>query len=145
MHGGGGLVGGKQVVAVVDGPRHLVITSKWVFKRKRGLSGEVEKYKARLMACGFMQAEGIDYSETYSPIVRFESIRLMLAAAVSEGMHMEQLDVTTAFLYANLEEEVYLEISKGMFGDAMPGKVLRLFKALYGLKAVPSHVEPTRG
>ena len=55
-----------------------------------------------------MQAEGIEYSETYSPTVRFESIRLMLAAAASEGMHMEQLDVTTAFLYATLEEEVYV-------------------------------------
>ena len=127
----------NKVFAVVDRPRHPVITSKWVFKRKRGLSGEVEKYKARLVARGFMQAEGIDYTETYSPTVRFESIRLMLAAAASEGMHMEQLDVTTAFLYANLEEEVYLEIPEGMFGVAMPGKVLRLFKALYGLKQSP--------
>ena len=84
-----------------------------------------------------MQAEGIDYSEAYSPIVRFESIRLMLAAAVSEGMHMEQLDVTTAFLYANLEEEVYVEILEGMFGEEKLGKVLRLFKALYGLKQFP--------
>ena len=84
-----------------------------------------------------MQAEGIDYTETYSPTVRFESIRLMLAAAASEGMHMEQLDVTRAFLYANLEEEVYLEIPEGMFAEEMPGKVLRLFKALYGLKQSP--------
>ena len=127
----------NKVFEVVDRPAHPVITSKWVFKRKRGLSGEVEKYKARLVARGFMQAEGIDYTETYSPTVRFESIRLMLAAAASEGMHMEQLDVTTAFLYANLEEEVYLEIPEGMFGEEMPGKVLRLFKALYGLKQSP--------
>ena len=124
----------NKVFEVVDRPDHPVITSKWVFKRKRGLSGEVEKYKARLVARGFMQAEGIDYTETYSPTVRFESIRLMLAAAASEGMHMEQLDVTTTFLYANLEEEVYLEIPEGMFAEEMPRKVLRLFKALYGLK-----------
>ena len=70
----------------------------------------MEKFKARLVARGFMQAEGIDYSETYSPTFRFESIRLMLAAAASEGMHMEQLDVTTAIMHANLEQEVYLEI-----------------------------------
>ena len=55
----------NKVFAVVDRPTHPVVTSKWVFKRKRGLSGEVEKYKARLVARGFMQAEGIDYSETY--------------------------------------------------------------------------------
>ena len=120
--------------AVVDRPTHPVITSKWVFKRKRGLSGKVETYKARQVARGFMQAEGIDYYETYSPTVRFESIRLTLAAAASEGMYMEQLDVTTDFLYATLEEEVYLEIPEGMFGEEIPGEVLRLFKALYGLK-----------
>ena len=124
----------NKVFEVVDRPTHPVITSKWVFKRKRGLSGEVEKHKARLVARGFTQEEGIDYSETYSPTVRFESITLMLAAAASEGMHMEQLDVTTA---ATLEEEVYLEIPEGMFGEDMPGKVLRLFKALYGLKQSP--------
>ena len=84
-----------------------------------------------------MVLTGIDYTETYSPTVKFESIRLMLAVAASEGMHMEQLDVTTTFLYANLEEEVYLEIPEGMFGEKMSGKVLRLFKALYGLKQSP--------
>ena len=127
----------NNVFVVVDRPTQPVITSKWVFKRKWGLSGEVEKYKARLVARGFMQAEGIDYSEIYSPTVKFESIRLMLAAAASEEMHMEQLDVTTAVLYATLEEEVYLEIPEGMLGVEMPGKVLRLFKALYGLKQSP--------
>ena len=105
----------NKVFAVVDRPCRPVITSKWVFERKRGLLGEVEKYKARLVARGFMQAEGIDYTETYSSTVRFESIRLMLAPAASLGMHMEQLDVTTTFLYATLEEEVYLEILEGMF------------------------------
>ena len=128
----------NQVFQVVDRPTsHPVITSKWVFKKKRGLSGEVEKYKARLVARGFMQEEGVDYTETYSPTVRFESIRMMLAAAASEGMQMEQMDVTTAFLYATLEEEVYLEIPEGMFAEDMTRKVLRLFKALYGLKQSP--------
>ena len=108
-----------------------------MFKKKRGMSGEVEKYKARLVARGFMQEEGVDYTETYSPTVRFESIRMMLAAAALEGMQMEQMDVTTAFLYATLEEEVYLEITQGMFEEDMTGKVLQLFKALYGLKQSP--------
>ena len=82
------------------------------------------------MARGFQQEEGVDYTDTYSPTVRNESIRMMVTAASSGGMHMEQLDVTTAFLYANLNEEVYLEIPEGMFDEPMPGKVLRLRKAL---------------
>ena len=128
----------NKVYNVVDRPvGKPVITSKWVFKKKRGLSGKVEKYKARLVARGFMQEEGVDYAETYSPTVRFESIRMMVAAAASGGLHMEQMDVTTAFLYATLEEEVYLEIPEGMFAAEMSGKVLRLLKALYGLKQSP--------
>ena len=80
----------------------------------------MEKYKARLVARGFMQEEGVDYTETYSPTVRFESIRMMIAAAASGELHMEQLDVTTTFLYANLEEEVYMEIPEGMFAEKLP-------------------------
>ena len=72
-----------------------VITSKWIFKKKRGLSGAVEKYKARIVAQGFLQQEGVDYTETYSPIVHFESIRMMIAATASKGMQLEQMEVTT--------------------------------------------------
>ena len=98
----------------------------------------MEKYKARVVARGFMQEEGVDYTETCSPTIRLERIRLMLAAAAANGWHMEQMDVTTAFLYAELEEEVYLEISEGMFeGQDMSGKVLRLWQAVYGLKQAP--------
>ena len=101
--------------------------TKWVFKRKTCIDGKVEKYKARIVARGFMQEEGVDYTETYSPTVRFESIRMMLAAASANAWHMEQMDVTTAFLYADLEEEVYMELSEGMFeGKNMTRKVLRL-------------------
>ena len=114
-----------------------VITSKWVFKKKKRLFGNIEKYKARLVAKGFMREEGVDYTKTHSPTVRFESIRMMTAATASRNMHMEQMDVTTAFLYADVEEEVYLEIPEGMFDVDMAGKVLRLLKALYGLKQSP--------
>ena len=73
----------NKVFDIVDRPAaHQVITTKWVFKKKRGLSSEVEKYKARIESRGFMQEEGIDYTDTYSPTVRFESIRMMMAAAV---------------------------------------------------------------
>ena len=126
------------VYEVVDRPfGKPVITSKWVFKKKRGLSGKVEKYKVRLVARGFMQEEEVDYTETYSPTLRFESIRMMVVAAASGELHMEQMDVTTAFLHAELEEEVYLEIPEGMFEKELPGKVICLLKALYGLKQSP--------
>ena len=128
----------NKVFDIVDRlAAHQVITSKWVFKKKRGISGEVEKHKAKIVARGFMQEEGIDHTDTYPPIVRFESIKMMTAAATSEGLHIEQLDVTISFLYASLEEEVYLEILERMFAEPMPGKVLRLLKALYGHKQSP--------
>ena len=93
----------NKVYEVVDRPgSHQVITSKWVFKKKRGMTGAVEKYKAKIVARGFMQEEGVDCGDTYSPTVRFESIKMMLVVAASDGLHMEQLDVTTAFPYADL-------------------------------------------
>ena len=69
------------------------------------------------MAHGFTQEEVVDYTETFSPTIRFESIRMMLAEAASQDLHTAQMDVTTTFLYAALEEEVYLKIPEGMFGD----------------------------
>ena len=123
---------------VVDKPAtKAIITSKWVFKKKKGLFGNIEKYKARLVVRGFMQEEEVDYIETYSLTVRFERIRMMTAAGASENMHKEQMDVTTSFLYADLKEEVYLEIREGMFDEDMRSKVLRLWKAVYGLKQSP--------
>ena len=126
----------NKVFKVVQRPSHKkTLTSKWVFKKKRGFNWEVQKYKARIVARGFTQEEGVDYADTFSPTVRFESIRLMLAEAAAKDMQTAQMDVTTTFLYADLDEEVYMEIPEGMFGDAdMSGKVLLLLKALYGLK-----------
>ena len=88
----GSFSGGEWSTPAVDRPTGKpVITSKWVFKKKRGLSGKVEKYKARLIARGFMQEEGVDHTKTYSPTVRFESIRMMVAT--SGELRMEQMDV----------------------------------------------------
>ena len=88
-----------------------------------------------MVARGFTQDEGTDYNETFPSTVRFESIRLMLAEAATHDLHTAQMDVTTTFLHADLQEEVYPEIPEGMFGDKnMAGKFLRLWKALYGLK-----------
>ena len=84
-----------------------------------------------------MQQEGVDYTKTYSPTVCFESIRIMVAASASRELHMEHTNVTTAFLYAELEEEVYLVIPEGMFERELPGKVFRLLKVLYKIKQSP--------
>ena len=103
-------------------------------------TGEVEPVQgeeARVVAKGFSQVEGIDYDQTFSPTVRFESIRQMVALGTSRGMTMHQMDVTTAFLYAPLEEEVFMEQPEGIFEGGNEGKVMRLLNFLYGLKQYP--------
>ena len=125
----------NKVYSVVDRPSgKKVVKAKWVLRRKLLPNGELDKLKARIVAKGFTQREGIDYEETFSPTVRFESVRLMVAAAAADGLHTHQMDVTTAFLYASLEEEVYMELMEGMEGYGIPGKVARLWRAIYGLK-----------
>ena len=125
----------NKVYSVVDRPPgKKVVKAKWVLRRKLLPNGKLDKLKARIVAKGFTQREGIDYEETFSPTVRFESVRLMVAAAAADDMHTHQMDVTTAFLYASLDEEVYMELMEGMEGYGTPGKVARLNKAIYGLK-----------
>jgi len=82
--------------------------SRWVFTTKRN-----GRKKARLVAKGFSQIEGIDFDQIFSPVVRYESVHLLLAAAALEGWHIEGLDVKSAFLYGQLDEEIYIEQSKG--------------------------------
>lgn len=126
------------VYEIVDRPAgKKVVKSKWVFRVKTNELGEVEKYKARVVAKGFSQVEGVDYDQTFSPTVRFESIRQLVAMGASKGMKMHQMDVTTAFLYAPLEEVVYMEQPEGTVEEKNQGKVMRLLKCLYGLKQSP--------
>ena len=106
--------------------------SKWVFIVKYNADGTVEKYKGRVVAKGFSQVEGDDYDQTFSPTVRFESIRQLVAMGASKGMHMHQMDVTTTFLNAPLEEEVYMEAL-----DGEEDLVWLLLRCLYGLKQAP--------
>ena len=110
---------------------------KWVFKVKHTSDGRVERFKGRLVAKGFAQKHGIDYDETFSPVVRFSSIRALLAFAVQHNMLIHQMDVVTAFLNGNLNEEIYMHQPDGY---AIPGKehyVCKLNKSLYGLKQSP--------
>ena len=117
--------------------RKNVVKSKWVLKVKTDAKGRIEKYKARVVAKGYNQVEGVDYDQTFSPTIRFESIRQMVALRTAKNMEMHLMDVTTTFLYAPLEEEVYMEQPEGTVLPGNEGKVMRLLKCLYGLKQSP--------
>ena len=113
------------------------VGSKWVYKVKTGADGSVQRYKARLVAQGFTQQYGIDFDETFCPVVRQESLRLLMALSVRYGLSIHQVDMTIAFLNGTLEDEVYMQQPKGF---ECPGKeefVCKLNKSIYGLKQSP--------
>ncbi|SLM33332.1 gag-pol polyprotein [Lasallia pustulata] len=118
---------------VINKPEHRkVLRGKWVFKHKRGVNGEIIWYKACWVVRGFEQKEGIDYNETFASVVKPMSYKAIFAIATALGLYMEQMDVKIAFLYGDIDEEMYVEQSNGL--DQIPGKVCLLKKALYGLK-----------
>lgn len=108
------------------------ISCKWVFKVKRSNDGGADRYKARLVARGFSQRHGFDYSETYSPVAKLDTIRAVLAVANQERWHIHQMDVRTAFLNGKITEEIYMTPPEGYKHNS--GLVCRLNRALYGLK-----------
>ena len=112
-----------------------VIGCKWVFKKKRDADGNVSKYKARLVAKGFNQQYGIDYQDTFAPVMKYKSLRIILVISLSCNAHIEQLDVKTAFLNARVKEDIYVSIPEGMNIDDQ--HVLKLNRALYGIKQAP--------
>lgn len=120
---------------IIDKTDKKAITSKWIFKIKKNKEGAIEKYKARLCARGFSQVRDIDYSETFAPTTRYDSIRVLLSLAAKYNYEIVQFDVKTAFLYGDLDEDIVMEIPKGVFAPA--GKVCKLNKSLYGLKQAP--------
>jgi len=118
-------------------PSMNVIGSRWVYKIKRDADGRIDRYKARLVARGFSQQEGIDYLETFSLVVKPTTVRLVLTIAVSYGWNIHQLDVYNAFLNDILQDEVYMAQPLGFVDSVMSSHMCRLHKSLYGLKQAP--------
>jgi len=114
-----------------------ILRTKYVLKIKRKQDGSVDKFKVRLVVLGNMQRDGVDYKETFAPVLKYQSLRVLLAIANEERMHVHQMDVKTAFLNGELEEEVYVEQPEGLIKVGEERKVWKLRKALYGLKQAP--------
>ncbi|KAJ8736818.1 hypothetical protein PYW07_000089 [Mythimna separata] len=119
-----------EVVDKTEAGNRRLITSKWIFTVK-----PEGRYKARLVARGFLQKYNIDYKETYSPVVNTTSVRLLLSIAAQKGLQLKQFDVKTAFLYGELNEDIFMEVPLGY--DYGENKICKLKKSLYGLKQAP--------
>src|SRR5207237_3036228 len=107
---------------------------KWIFKKKIDADCNVTVYKARLVAKGFRQIQGVDYDETFSPVAMLKSVRIMLAIAAFFDYEIWQMDVKTAFLNGNIEEELYMVQPKGFVDPKDADKVCKLQRSIYGLK-----------
>jgi len=110
------------------------VKCKWVFRTKKDARGVVVRFKARLVAKGCSQVEGVDFSETFAPVAKFNTIRIILALAAAMGLEIHQMDVKTAFLNGELDVVIYMEQPEGFVQKGREHLVCKLRKTLYGLK-----------
>jgi hypothetical protein len=113
---------------------HIIIRNKWVNKLKQKPDSTNDRYKARLVAKGFEQRNGIDYAETFSPVIKLATVRLLLTLDLQFVWPLKQVDVSNAFLHGSLTEEVFMEQPPGFVDPKFPNHVYKLHKALYRLK-----------
>ncbi|KAK9109334.1 hypothetical protein Sjap_017394 [Stephania japonica] len=113
------------------------VCNKWVFTNKRNSDGTVNRYKAHLVSKGFKQVRGVDFSETYSSVVKASTLRIIFSIAVTFGWNIRQIDINNVFLNGKLDEEVYTNQPEGFIEYGTAGMVCRLHKALYGLHQAP--------
>jgi hypothetical protein len=129
----------NKVWTLVERPKDCrnVIGTKWIFKNKQDANSIVIRNKARLVAQGFSQVEDIDFGETFAPVARLESIRILLAYAYHHNFKLQQMDVKSAFINGPLNELVFVKQPLGFENPKFPNHVYKLDKALYGLKQAP--------
>uniref|UniRef100_A0A2N9FV57 Uncharacterized protein n=1 Tax=Fagus sylvatica TaxID=28930 RepID=A0A2N9FV57_FAGSY len=118
-------------------PSQNLIGCKWVFRIKRKADGSIERHKARLVAKGFHQQPGLDYDETFSPVIKPTTVRTVLSLAISSGWLLRQIDIQNAFLHGTLTEQVFMSQPPGYQHPNFPNHVCQLQKAIYGLKQAP--------
>lgn len=114
-----------------------IIGCKWVYRLKQKADGSIERHKAELVAVGFHQQPGLDYTETYSLVVKPQTIRLILLLSINRKWHARQLDAQNAFLHGDFTESVYMTQLPGFVHFQFPHHVCHLRKSIYGLKQAP--------
>ena len=124
-----------EVVPRLEGK--MVVGSRWIYKVKHAADRSVEKYKARFVAKGFSQKEGIDYEETFAPVARYSSIQTIISLAVEKRWCGHQMDIKTVFLNRVIQEEVFIEHPKGFHVENRETHVCMFQRALYELKQAP--------
>jgi hypothetical protein len=133
----------KDVRDLVElSPGRKIVGSKWVFKKKAGADSTVERYKARLVAQGYTQKYGMDYDETFCPVVRQESLRVLITLSVKSGLKQYQVDVTTAFLNGMLKEEDFMKQPEGFEIQGKEHLFCRLKKSIYGQQSLLLECSP---
>ena len=128
------LMENRTWILVPPPPGRNIIQCKWVYRIKYTSDGAIDKYKARLVAKGYSQVHGIDYEETFSPVIKHDSVRVLFAIAAILKMHMRQFDIGTACLNSDLTTRIYMQQPEGFINPKHPFYVCSLLKSLYGLK-----------